>query len=306
MQPAKERSTRNSKAGGMDERLDAWRDQPLRVLSRLTAESRGWLGFSAMLFEVGGGTSEAIVFPRHTVMMLVGDPLNTTVSCDGAAESRLQLPGTFDVFPARSSVSCTDAGRTAFFYVGLEHSLVCQTAYSMGMNADRITFEQQLTCRDPQIEHIMLALKAELELEHPGGRACADSLAVALAAQLLRRWGRSKPKQLNGTMRQSRLQRVLAYIDDRLSSDLSLSDIADVAGMSMSHLSALFKNSLGMPVHRYIVARRVERAIDLITHSRLPLSDIALLTGFAHQSHMAMAVRRSTGVTPKGLRSTHG
>lgn len=171
-----------------DERLDAWRKQPLLILSRLTPESRGWVGFSAELFEGGGRTSGNLVLPRHQVMMLVGAPINTTVSCDDNIASCLQLPGTFNIYPARSSFSCMDAGPSAFFTVGLEHSLLCETAYSMGMKPEHITLEHQLTCRDPQIEHIMLALKAELELDQPGGSACVDSLAVALATQLLRRW----------------------------------------------------------------------------------------------------------------------
>ncbi|MGB6987238.1 MAG: AraC family transcriptional regulator [Candidatus Aquilonibacter sp.] len=235
--------------------------------------------------------------------MLFGTPLDTAIRCDGARASRLQRPGTFDILPARSSVSFVDAGLGRFLLVGLEHSLVRETAYAMGMDADRISFEPSLTCHDPQIEHIMCALKAELELDQPVGRVYADSLAVALASRLLRRWGKSTQKQLCRGLPRQTLQRVLAYIDDRLSSDVNLSTIAEVAGMSSSHLGTLFKNSLGIPVHRYIIRRRVERAVDLIIRTEVPLCDIALQVGFANQSHMAMAVRRFVGVTPKRLRS---
>jgi AraC family transcriptional regulator len=286
----------------MDDRLDAWRERPLSVLSRVTSENRGWIGVSAALIDIAGGAGE-VVFPQHNVSMLVGRPLNTEMCCDGSAASRLQDPGTFDIIPARSMISFVDAGRSLFFTVGLDHSLVCETAHSMGMNADRVTLEHCLTCRDPQIEYIMLALRAELELDQPCGRVYADSLAVALASQLLRRWSKSAPKQLTRGLPRPTLQRVLAYIDDRLSADLNLSSVAEVAGMSSSHFGSLFRNSVGMPVHRYIVRRRVERAVDLITRTRLPLSDIALQVGFANQSHMAMAVRRLTGVTPRHLRS---
>ncbi|HEX8805476.1 MAG TPA: AraC family transcriptional regulator [Candidatus Aquilonibacter sp.] len=285
-----------------DHRLDAWRERPLNVLSRVTAENRGWIGLSASLIDIAGGAGE-VAFPQHNVLMLVGTPLNTAMCCDGAGVSRLQQPGTFDIVPARSTISFVDAGRSLFFAVGLEHSLVCETAHSMGMNGDRVTLEHRLTCRDPQIEHLMLALRAELELDQPCGRVYADSLGVALASQLLRRWGKFTPKQLTRGLPRPTLQRVLAYIDDRLSADLNLSSIAEIAGMSSSHFGTLFRNSLGMPVHRYIIRRRVERAVDLITRTHLPLSDIALQVGFANQSHMAMAVRRLTGVTPKYLRS---
>lgn len=289
--------------GAVDDRLDAWRERPLTVASRLTADDRGWGGFSATLIDIEGGAGE-LVFAQHNVAMLVGEPVDTAVRCDGEGESRFLRTGTFDIFPARSTVSFVDAGRSLVFSVGLEHSLVRETAYSMGMDADRVTLEQRLTCRDPQIEHIMWALKAELELDQPLGRVYADSLAVALASQLLRRWGTSTPKELSRGLPRPTLQRVLAYIDDRLSADLNLRTIAEVAGMSPSHFGTLFKNSLGIPVHRYIIRRRVERAVDLITHTRLPLSDVALHVGFANQSHMAMTVRRYIGVAPKRLRSS--
>lgn len=289
--------------GRMDDRLDEWRERPLSVLSRLTAEDRGWGGFGAMLVDIAGGAGE-LVFAQHNVTMLVGTPLNTAIRCDGAGESRLQHPGTFDILPARSTVSFVDAGRSLFFTVGLEHGLVCETAYSMGMDADRVTFERRLTCRDPQIEYIMWALKAELELDQPYGRVYADSLAVALASQVLRCWSKSAPKQLSRGLPQSMLRSVLAYIDDGLSADLNLSDIAKVAGMSPSHFGTLFKNSLGVPVHRYIIQRRVDRAVELITRTQLPLCDIALQVGFANQSHMAMVVRRFVGISPKRLRNS--
>ncbi|GJJ04423.1 hypothetical protein RugamoR64_49610 [Duganella rhizosphaerae] len=55
----------------------------------------------------------------------------------------------------------------------------------------------------------------------------------------------------------------------------------------MPHFSALFRHTLGMPAHQYVVRRRVERAHALLLHSKLSLSQVALDVGFAHQSHLA-------------------
>jgi AraC family transcriptional regulator len=69
--------------------------------------------------------------------------------------------------------------------------------------------------------------------------------------------------------------------------------------MSPSHFKVLFKQSIGLPVHQYVVRSRVEYASTLIGRGKLPLSDVALQAGFANQSHMARWMKRVTGRTPR-------
>ena len=77
--------------------------------------------------------------------------------------------------------------------------------------------------------------------------------------------------------------------------------IAEVAGMSVSHLKTLFRNSTGVPVYEYVLRRRVERAQFLLRNHKLSIAEIAVTTGFAHQSHMARCMRRILGATPSSL-----
>lgn len=279
-----------------------WLERPLDVLSRVSSEQRGWNGFRAALVEVAGGKSEPVALARHNVTMLVSSPLTTTVICDDNAATRVQQPGNFDILPAYSSVEWTDDGYSVFLAVGLEHSFVRETAGDMGADPDRLAIAHRLTCRDPKIEYLLWALKAELEQEQPFGRVYADSLGVALASQLVRRWSEADPKPVRGGLPERTLRRTCAYIEERLACDLTLHDIAGQAGLGASRFGELFKRSTGVSVHRYVIRRRVERAAELITRTRLPLCEVALQAGFANQSHMALAVRRSLGVTPKRLR----
>jgi len=96
----------------------------------------------------------------------------------------------------------------------------------------------------------------------------------------------------------SQLARVTEYIEAYLDDDVTLLRLARVAGVSASHLRALFKQSVGVPVHMYVVQRRVERARTLLLRGELPASQIALEAGFSHQTHMARCMRRVLGVTP--------
>lgn len=279
-----------------------WLGIQLRALSRRGSYGRGWSGFDAALIRVSGGASEPTLLARHNVTMLIGSPMHTTARCDEATANRLQQPGQFDVLPARSSVSWVDEGSGLFLAVGINHELVCQTAFEMGLEPDRLAIRPLLTCREPRVEHLLWALKAELESDDPHGRLYADSVGIALAAQLVRGYVPLLPERVSSGLPKRRLRRVLTYIDDRLACELSLADIAAAAGVSVSHFKFLFRQSVGMPVHRYVLQRRVECATDLITHTHTPLAEIALQAGFANQSHMARCLRRALGVTPKALR----
>ncbi|HTX58947.1 MAG TPA: hypothetical protein VMH02_04655, partial [Verrucomicrobiae bacterium] len=175
-----------------------WLDRPLRALWRISSRGRGWSGFDAALICVSGGISEPTLLARHNVTMLVGSPLRTTAACEGVVASRAQEPGTFDVLPARSTVSWVDEGSSLFLAVGMDHELICETAFEMGVEPNAVSFVPRLTCRDPRIEHLLWALKAELESVEPQGRLYADSLGVALASQLVRRNVRAVPHSRSG------------------------------------------------------------------------------------------------------------
>jgi AraC family transcriptional regulator len=159
--------------------------------------------------------------------------------------------------------------------------------------------------RDPQIEYIGWALKAEIENGYPSGRLYLDGLATALATRLIRSHSSFEPApaRLNGGISGQRLKRILSFIEDNLSEDIGLWEIANVAGLSISHCKVLFRESVGMPVHKYVIRRRIERAAMLLRECKAPISQIALDTGFAHQSHLARHMRRLLGVSPSELRS---
>lgn len=109
------------------------------------------------------------------------------------------------------------------------------------------------------------------------------------------------PIRLPAGLSQAQLRRVTAYVEACLDQDLSLIRLANVAGVSASHLKTLFKRST-VPVHEYVVQRRVERARALLSRDELPINQVALEAGFSHQSHMARCMRRVLGVTPKAVR----
>jgi AraC family transcriptional regulator len=99
-----------------------------------------------------------------------------------------------------------------------------------------------------------------------------------------------------------RLHRVLEYVGENIARDLPLNELAAIAGMSPSHFKACFKETTGIPVHQYVIAARVEYALQLLTQTSLPLCEVALRAGFANQSHLSRYLRRFHNVTPATVR----
>ncbi|MGH7708153.1 MAG: helix-turn-helix domain-containing protein [Vulcanimicrobiaceae bacterium] len=248
-----------------------------------------------------GGYVDTHVNPWHKIAMLAGPPIRSSWTCDGSVSRRLQIPGDIDVGPAGSPLACEDGGSTTFVDIELQPSLVRAAAEGMGIDPARAQVVPQFQLRDPLIEHILWALKAELESDAPLGRLYAESLGLALAAQLIRRYAPLAPRPPESGLSKRRLQRVLDYVRENVAADLSLDELAHVAELSPSHFKVLFRKSLGMPVHQYVVRRRVEHATELMRKGRLPLCEVAEMAGFANQSHLTRWVQRITGMTPSEL-----
>jgi AraC family transcriptional regulator len=127
---------------------------------------------------------------------------------------------------------------------------------------------------------------------------------LALSARLVSRYAIRRPGPTPRlTLPAGRMRRVTDYIEANLDGDLSLHLLAQIAGLSLSHFKTLFRHTAGLPLHQYVIRRRVERARLLLAQGDLPISRVALAAGFTHQSHMARHVRRLLGVAPSDLLS---
>jgi AraC family transcriptional regulator len=100
-------------------------------------------------------------------------------------------------------------------------------------------------------------------------------------------------------------RRLMEFIESNLEGELRLSCLAEQCGLSVSHLSRSFKRSFGVPVHRYLIARRVERAKFLLGSSSAPLSEIAMESGFSDQAHFSRTFRAVVGTSPRRWLNEH-
>lgn len=79
--------------------------------------------------------------------------------------------------------------------------------------------------------------------------------------------------------------------------------LARVSGVSEAHFARSFKRAFGVPPHRYLLARRIERATALLRDTNLSIIDIAFNAGWASLGTFGRTLRDVTGQTPGAIRS---
>lgn len=226
------------------------------------------------------------------------------VSCRAEAYRGVVTRGQINLVPIGAFDQCMQDDSSTTVDLHLSDSLVRLAAEEMGLDPARAVLEPRFCFRDPQIEHIAWALEAEHRAGSRSSLLYRESLGLALAVHLLGKYrGADKENRAPG-LSKGQLAKVLDCIEANLAGDVSLARLARVAGVSTSHFRVLFKRSMLVPVHEFVVQRRVERARMLLARGEMPASQIAFEAGFSHQSHMARCMRRVLGVTPAQVART--
>lgn len=134
-----------------------------------------------------------------------------------------------------------------------------------------------------------------------------DSYATIIGLHLIRHHGEQLPARASSKERVTplltwRLRRVQEYVEASLGDPLRLEKLAALAGLSPYHFARSFKAATGITVHRYVQERRLERACEALRATDLPISQIAILHGFASHAHFTSFFRTRTGTTPARFR----
>lgn len=275
----------------------------LRSIASVTAPDQE-LQINTWVSTFSPGLTELGEQPHAMVCMHLGASVEVRCLRGGTVRQGREVAGDLDIVPARTASSWEMKQEGATLVMCVPDALLRAVALRLDRDPGAIDIADRFQMRDPVIEHIGWTIKADLDSRDVGGRVLRDSLGVALAARLLQRHyqGSLPMREVRGGLTHTKLERVIAHIEDNLASKLSLPGIAEVAGMSVSHLKTLFRNSTGLPVYEYVLRRRVERAQLLLRNHKLSIAEVALTTGFAHQSHLARHMHRILGYTPSAVR----
>jgi AraC family transcriptional regulator len=169
----------------------------------------------------------------------------------------------------------------------------------------RIELVPTFDVKDVQLEHLLLGLLTVAQEGSCADALIGDLLVNAICIRLVERYARSTPRVAlqRGGLPAARLRRVLEFIDMNLDKNLSLSALADTAQMNLYYFATLFRKSVGVSPHQYVLDRRVDRGKQLLGGDRkLSVLDVGLQVGFEHPNSFARAFRRRAGVSPVEFR----
>src|SRR5271157_1157683 len=210
--------------------------------------------------------------------------------------------GSISVVPAGSLVRWRWSGCFDWLHIFLEPGLVARVAAeAFDLDPARMIVPPFDGLDLPQLRAAMWAVDAELTAGGAGGRLAAESLANVLAVHLIRHV--LAPRRLtrgrDGALPRGRLRAVVEYIEEHLDASPTLEQLAAVARLSPYHFARQFKTATGLPPHQYVIARRVERAKQLLQGGGdFSLAQVAARAGFSDQSVFSHHFKRIVGVTP--------
>lgn len=145
------------------------------------------------------------------------------------------------------------------------------------------------------------------EMVREGDTSCsllADSIAHAIANRLvvLNARERKAPCAVERQLSPRSVRSIRDFVEANIADCIKLDDLAAICDVSPEYFIRVFKSSLGVSPHRYVVGVRIHHAKLLLTDPNIGLAEVARRCGFAHQQHFTNTFRRMTGLSPGAYR----
>lgn len=170
----------------------------------------------------------------------------------------------------------------------------------------RDRFESRLRLTPDQLRHVapmVDRLEHELKSRPPGWRFSALACFMLLTADLSRFYAHFDAPAAHGLQR---LGSVISHLEQHYAEPLSLDELSAVGCMSRRHLSRVFRSALGCSPLDYLVRLRINKALELLTETDVPIATIAHQVGYADSNYFARQFRRVVGVSPRQAREAAG
>jgi AraC family transcriptional regulator len=280
----------------------------------LSSADRDWSGLSAELRNHSKGVIAWSAPPSDTEICVdvCGNGSLVTRRAAGIEDRRIASRGTIWLSPPGLQEGSVDIAEDM---AGILHMYLPLSQFSpsnLGINIDQAAISAlsyESAFEDPLLAEIAHAIASELRVQTSAGNLLVEALAGSLAARLVQKHisassAQSLPRR-EGLDRR-RLSRVLDYIEANLEGDLTIDRMASIACLSRHYFARSFKQAVDQSPHRYVSAKRLERAKALLIQSDRSLVDIALALSFSCQANFTRAFRQVTGQTPGQYRRTLG
>lgn len=285
--------------------------------------SPGYLGVAIALFRVERAEPLAmrIEIPEGTTLVCahVEGSIDWDCAINGRRYRKPCLPGTFNMSGGGevADVLLRDADATVMHFY-LPERLIAQSLADAGEASGRGGFElvDPMNSADPVLGRMASQAAARMRRWDATSRLEIEAAGLRLAAHLLR-----THSNLSGTRKArdpgvgmgglapwqvARSKEAMVAVLDRGGTEPGLAELAALVGLSPGHFCRAFARSAGMPPHRWLIGRRIERACDLLRETNLSVGEIAARVGYEDPSYFARLFRQETGLSPLAYRRREG
>jgi AraC family transcriptional regulator len=273
----------------------------------LSSQAQGWDNVLVEQFQHPPGEESNHFTEDHAICLsLAPRPVRLLQIKGGRTYVGLHSKGDVSVTPVKTPYFARWESDDSCLQIRIASQFIQSIARdTIATDPDNLELHLEFQTRDSQLEAIGMLLLAELKQENVGGKLYVDSLVNLLALHLLRQYTAPKSRFIvyeNG-LSERQTRQVVEYINEHLHQDIKLADLAALLNISQSHLSHMFKQSIGITPYQYLLQQRIERAKQLLKESDRSIMDIALLCGFNSHSHLSKQFRQMTGMAPKTYRA---
>jgi AraC family transcriptional regulator len=275
---------------------------PAHIVRRKVAQWRG-LRAEALQMTDRAPFEYAFRAPAHLLIAAErGERYEGETEIDGVLCSRLhEFSRKLSFIPAGSRFHGWQRPRVltqvSFFYIDPEGPLL-----SPDLHFSRIEFKPRLYFFDKDLW--ATAAKLKNEVESPTDPLYAEALSVVLLHEIIRlnQDATSTGEVARGGLAAWQQKRVARFIEEHLAEPIVLATLADLVRLSPFHFARAFKQSFGIPPHRYHTTRRIDRGKTLLAGTSASVTEIALQVGFSETSSFTAAFRKLTGSSPTEYR----
>jgi AraC family transcriptional regulator len=185
---------------------------------------------------------------------------------------------------------------TYFYFDPAEFPIESGESLTDMVLAPRLFFE------DATIWSTASKLRQAIDVPAAPNRLYIEALGVVLIHELSRlHRGMSRAEApIKGGLATWQQRVIAAYVEDHLSEQIPLAKLARLVRLSTFHFCRAFKQSFGVPPHRYHTSRRVERAKAMLAERKHSVTEVGLTLGFSETSSFTAVFRKVTGQTPSG------
>lgn len=290
----------------------------------LTSHQLGWDGIQVQCHRQPGWETPEVCHRQNVIVVYTNKSHLEERSLDGMRKIDRVNHGNIVVIPAeilyKSIIHPTgepckniDDGEVDFMLLLLSPFHLANIAHEAVNCDNHLELIPHFSRPDPLVHGIALALKSELELQQQANQLYVDSLTTSLSIHLIKNYstfGRSlrvcppslSLRKYEDGLQQHKLRLIIEYINFHIDREITLAELAATADMSKYYFLRLFKQSMGITPHQYVIQQRMKKAKQLLKQRKLSIVEVAAECGFSNQSHFAKVFRKNIGATPRAYR----